>query len=326
MARLRALLVALLAIVLLAALVAPADALFKRKKKKVAGGAKVTKLEPLLKKAKLLSSKNVNVLKKEFLSTKKWKKLQSFGSSVDVRVYSAKPMNVKSPVIVIKEFVLPTAKMGSKDWKKAHDMFEDARNEIAVGSKLNGLPFIARYLGNDAAPEPQENGNKKFRAALFMNKADASMDSLFDAGQPASTDQATRKLIAQMFIAVGVMHWKGYIHRDLKPAQFLIVNGANGERTVRLADFGTAIKNDPKVIWQDTLNQIGTTIADKKTAEIATPGTKAGLPVFENQAYRSPESMKFFEIQDLRQNLVDYYGKATSRAGGAQDQEGAQGS
>lgn len=50
----------------------------------------------------------------------------------------------------------------------------------------------------------------------------------------------------QVLLAVDLLHSKGVCHRDIKPENFLISPGANGALTLKLSDFGLAIRIDPK--------------------------------------------------------------------------------
>ena len=53
-------------------------------------------------------------------------------------------------------------------------------------------------------------------------------------------------LAEQMINRVEYLHKKNYIHRDLKPDNFLMGTGES-EATVYLADYGIANKYDPSV-------------------------------------------------------------------------------
>ncbi|KAI9016907.1 kinase-like domain-containing protein [Hyaloraphidium curvatum] len=211
----------------------------------------------------------------------------------------------KDVEVVIKEFIWPHVARRSDDFKAASDRFEDSQNELAVNKKLNGNPFIVRFLGGTSSQTANADGTVDFNVAIFLAKATGTLEDRAKKG-PLDTAKETRKMLAQMFLGVAVMHWKGYLHRDLKPGQFLI----GEDKVLRLADFGTAIQNSKEKIYRDTLNRIDSAKAKGRLqGVVAMPSkNKAGkrpTNVFGNLLYRSPESLLFMEINDLRRNVVD---------------------
>ncbi|KAI9024887.1 kinase-like domain-containing protein [Hyaloraphidium curvatum] len=310
MARRRVPLLLLLAVlVLLAVAVPPADALGRPRRKRPPAAAGAVNVEAELARARFLSPKKINVLRPELVDPALWQAKKRLSSNPPSTVVIAEPMRVAGPAVVIKSFEIKVVK-GEESWQKGHDTFDTVLNEMAITRKMNGLPFMVRFLGgvHKKRRDPADRSKLTLEASIFLAKAKGTLEDRALRG-PLDTSDDTRKMLAQMVVAVAILHWRGYLHRDLKPSQFLF-----GEDDVlRLADFGTSIKNDREVIWQDTLNRIGDvgykglSQLREATANVVLPGKGSRKPdnTFDNEAYRSPESLFFIEIRKLRSNMVE---------------------
>jgi serine/threonine-protein kinase len=83
-----------------------------------------------------------------------------------------------------------------------------------VGESEGRLFFAMDYIeGTDAARMLGEQGPLPVRTAV--------------------------RLLCQVLVALGYAHEKGFVHRDVKPANILVAGGA-GKKVVKLADFGLA--------------------------------------------------------------------------------------
>jgi tRNA A-37 threonylcarbamoyl transferase component Bud32 len=85
---------------------------------------------------------------------------------------------------------------------------------------------------------------------------------------PLDSDRVV-ELTRQMCLGLAHAHAQGLIHRDFKPDNVLVVEGADGE-VPRIADFGLAIFSD----------------GDRDTARLTTAGTVVGTPL-----YTAPEQL-----------------------------------
>jgi DNA-binding winged helix-turn-helix (wHTH) protein len=76
------------------------------------------------------------------------------------------------------------------------------------------------------------------------------------------------RLLVDVAKAVAAAHDIGVLHKDLKPANILVVPGSNGGLQVRLADFGSASLFDPSRLQALGITNLGFT----QTASAGSPG------------------------------------------------------
>lgn len=144
-------------------------------------------------------------------------------------------------------------------------------NEIAVLRSLQGNPYIIRLIGY--------SGDKQKKAIhLVMEHGEIDLNhKLHELRKAKLLDMNFVRLVwQQMLRAVSAIHEARVVHGDLKPANFLFVNGA-----LKLIDFGIS-----KVIANDTTNieregQVGTINFMSPEAIVGnTPGAslRAGAP------------------------------------------------
>ncbi|KAJ1448793.1 kinase-like domain-containing protein [Pelagophyceae sp. CCMP2097] len=130
-------------------------------------------------------------------------------------------------------------------------------NEITLLRRLRGKPGI---ITMHAADVDEQGGVIQ----MIMEAGDADLATVLQQRQSLSADGSraapershvnfVRLTWQQMLEAVDTIHEERIVHGDLKPANFLFVQGR-----LRLIDFGIAraIKNDTTNIYRDT--QIGT--------------------------------------------------------------------
>ncbi|KAI9029488.1 kinase-like domain-containing protein [Hyaloraphidium curvatum] len=192
------------------------------------------------------------VLKREFLDLSKWTSTQiAFGAQGQVYKLVLKAGNSRGRLGNAREqsCILKVSQGEDRLDTRTRDQKDAFDVEVAVLQDVNGLPFMVHYLGH------QEVGLEQ---NLFLTTAHrgAMTNYLKDhQGNPIAMDPTlpdTRKMVAEMVAAVAVLHWKGYLHRDIKAGNFLV--GRDGH--VRLADFGTAILNSPPLIWSELQGQL----------------------------------------------------------------------
>ena len=128
-------------------------------------------------------------------------------------------------------------------------------NEITLLRRLSGKPGIIALLAAEVDVDAgsinmiMEAGEADLATVLAQRSKDGDETSF----PPLSHGNFLRLAWQQMLEAVNAIHDERIVHGDLKPANFLFVQGR-----LRLIDFGIAraIKNDTTNIYRDT--QIGT--------------------------------------------------------------------
>lgn len=119
-------------------------------------------------------------------------------------------------------------------------------NEINLLKKLQGNPHIIRLIA-------AEQDLQQRQINVVMEHGEIDLSERLSALKGDMDENMLRVIWSQMLKAVNAIHQKRIIHGDLKPANFLFVNGA-----LKLIDFGIAktISNDTTNIERDS--QIGT--------------------------------------------------------------------
>jgi len=123
-------------------------------------------------------------------------------------------------------------------------------NEIELLSRLQGEDRIVKLHDHEKVYDEKENS-----LYVIMEKGDTDLASLLKkyANKRELTPAMIKHYWTEMLHAVSAIHQKGIIHKDLKPANFLLVEGR-----LKLIDFGIAssIQSDKTSILID--NQMGT--------------------------------------------------------------------
>ena len=154
-------------------------------------------------------------------------------------------------------------------------------NEISVLRSLQGNPHIIRLIGF--------SGDKQKKAIhLVMEHGEIDLNhKLHELRKESLLDMNFIRLIwQQMLRAVQTIHEARIVHGDLKPANFLFVNGA-----LKLIDFGIA-----KIIANDTTNieregQVGTINFMSPEAIVGNNAPGTGL--------KAPKRMKVSRASDI---------------------------
>merc|ERR1719221_189306 len=193
---------------------------------------------------------------------KRYRVMKLLGKGGSSRVYEAFDEE-KNIVVAIKRVDLSDADESQR---------EGFINEINMLHKLQGLDRIIKLFDYENVADEAEE-----LLYVVMEKGDTDLASLLK--KYASNKELTPAMIkhywAEMLHAVACIHKNGIIHKDLKPANFMLVAGR-----LKLIDFGIAssIQSDKTSIT--IFNQMGTF------------------------NYMSPES-----IQDLSGPQFDHQGK-----------------
>ncbi|KAI9003323.1 kinase-like domain-containing protein [Hyaloraphidium curvatum] len=256
-----------------------------------------------------LDRAQVRMLRRDLLTMSAWKTEELTKSQAVI--YRAKPLKVmgaargRQPAIIIKDAVF------DNDPEVAAKQFGMLKYEIEVMDDVNGLPFMVRYLGSQITGP---TANKGPDVKIFLNLAhEGSLESVMEKRYKGALDLDSvnsRMIVGEMIVALAMLHSKGYLHRDIKMEQFLV--GADGH--IRLTDFGLAIKNDPKVIWDDILSNLGSVAFTPQNApelkgkvynykeRLLIPG-KMHLQL-DNPSYRAPELQEARRISTLQNDAV----------------------
>lgn len=135
---------------------------------------------------------------------------------------------------------------------------------VREASVLAGLshPHVVRHLDSGSA------GGVVFLVMELVDGPDAG--SLMKTKGPVAVPTAVR-MTCQMLAGLGHAHARGFVHRDVKPAN-LLVGGRAGGRVVKVADFGLARAYD-----------------DCKLSGLTMQGEMGGTP-----AYMAPEQVTHF--------------------------------
>mmetsp|Transcript_35796 Transcript_35796/g.63476 ORF Transcript_35796/g.63476 Transcript_35796/m.63476 type:complete len:383 (+) Transcript_35796:68-1216(+) len=115
-------------------------------------------------------------------------------------------------------------------------------------TKFSSLSFEAKVLKRLSAhhgfPKFHSLGKEGYYHFLAMELLGPSLESLFNKRERNFSLKTRLMLAQQMVRRLEYLHLKGYVHRDVKPENFLI--GRGGRRNVvHLIDFGLAKKLEP---------------------------------------------------------------------------------
>uniref|UniRef100_K3W8P1 Protein kinase domain-containing protein n=1 Tax=Globisporangium ultimum (strain ATCC 200006 / CBS 805.95 / DAOM BR144) TaxID=431595 RepID=K3W8P1_GLOUD len=162
-------------------------------------------------------------------------KLEQIGSGGSSKVY-----RMLGPDLKI--YALKKIKLKRLDAKS----IEQYTNEIQLLERLQGNPHIIRLIAAE-----QDLQQRQINVVMEHGEIDLS-ERLRDI-KDSLDENFLRVIWTQMLQAVHAIHSERIIHGDLKPANFLFVNGA-----LKLIDFGIAkaISNDTTNIERDS--QVGT--------------------------------------------------------------------
>jgi len=108
--------------------------------------------------------------------------------------------------------------------------------ESKILRDMQRFPFVPRFYCHVPATEDTPS-------VLVMQVLGRSLSSLRarEPGEQFSFGVAL-VLVRQMLCALEGLHWSGYIHRDVKPSNFVVGKGREGRRTVFMLDFGQSRK------------------------------------------------------------------------------------
>ncbi|TDH66049.1 hypothetical protein CCR75_007123 [Bremia lactucae] len=172
---------------------------------------------------------------KVMVNGQKYIKLEQIGSGGSSKVY-----RMLGPDLKI--YALKKIKLKKLDAKTVAQF----TNEIELLKLLQGNPYIIKLIA-------AEQDLQQRQINLIMEHGEIDLSERLRDLKGGMDENMIRVIWTQMLKAVNAIHQKRIIHGDLKPANFLFVNGA-----LKLIDFGIAktISNDTTNIERDS--QVGT--------------------------------------------------------------------
>lgn len=138
----------------------------------------------------------------------------------------------------------------------------DAVRLKALKREITVSRFLRESLGD--RPEFVRILEWNFETAPFFLESEYAGANLAEwsaaQGGLAKIPYETRlQLLIEVAEAVAAAHRIGVLHKDLKPANILIVSGSNGERQIKIADFGSASLFDPSRLQALGITNLGFT-------------------------------------------------------------------
>ena len=150
----------------------------------------------------------------------------------------------------------------------------------ADGSRLKGLKreiTVSRFLRESLGDRPEfvRILEWNFETAPFFLESEYAGANLAEwaeaHGDLSKIPYETRfRLLVDVAKAVAAAHDVGVLHKDLKPANVLVVPGSNGEWQIKLADFGSASLFDPSRLQALGITNLGFTQVTSSEAQFMT--------------------------------------------------------
>jgi serine/threonine protein kinase len=157
----------------------------------------------------------------------------------------------------------------------------------ADGARLKGLKreiTVSRFLRESLGDRPEFVRILEWNFAtppFFLESEYAGPNLAEWAGKQAGLSQIPRearlRLLVDIAQAVAAAHDIGVLHKDLKPANILVVPASNGGWQIKLADFGSASLFDPSRLHALGITNLGFTQTASLDAESLT-GTLMYMP------------------------------------------------
>ena len=157
----------------------------------------------------------------------------------------------------------------------------------ADGSRLKGLKreiTISRFLRESLGDRPEfiRILEWNFATSPFFLESEYGGPNLAEwaeeqGGLPNIPHEERLQLLVDIAQAVAAAHDIGVLHKDLKPANILVVPGSNGGWQIKLADFGSASLFDPSRLHALGITNLGFTQTASLEAQSLT-GTLMYLP------------------------------------------------
>ena len=139
---------------------------------------------------------------------------------------------------------------------KHPEVTQTLENEAQVYEKIKGGEGIPKMFWHGSIHD--RTINYRIWNVLVLEKLGQSFSQIFHECQYGFSTLEVVRLAIQMIKRIEYLHKKKYIHRDIKPGNFLEGIGPTRTGTVYLADFGLSKRYDPRRPIERNLGFIGT--------------------------------------------------------------------
>ena len=133
---------------------------------------------------------------------------------------------------------------------------DNFRKEVELIESLQALNSnrIIKLFGYEERPKTDDPNGTELLVVMELGETDlASNLKEINKSARGLTDTKTKSFWEEMLEAVEVVHSKGVVHKDLKPANFLIVKGM-----LKIIDFGIASQVEDGNTHVTNVNMMGT--------------------------------------------------------------------
>ena len=133
---------------------------------------------------------------------------------------------------------------------------DNFRKEVELIESLQALNSnrIIKLFGYEERPKTDDPNGTELLVVMELGERDlASMLKEKNKEARGLTDAKTKSFWEEMLETVEVVHSKGVVHKDLKPANFLIVKGM-----LKIIDFGIASQVEDDKTHVTEINMMGT--------------------------------------------------------------------
>lgn len=157
---------------------------------------------------------------------------EQIGAGACSRVFRAEHLDLPQTVAI---------KVLNREYVETEDIRIRFHREARIATRI-AHPAVVSVLMTGELPNSGATRGEAFIVYEFVDGI--TLRQLLDARVRLSVE-TTIGIVIAMGEAVGVAHRLGIVHRDLKPENLIIVESAQGKRSLRVLDFGIAKLYEP---------------------------------------------------------------------------------